>query len=467
MENNLENEGKIFIPKVGNILTGTVVKVTDDEVLVDVGFMCEGTIYKEYLSKEKIKSAKDLFKVGDEITAKVTKISVGDESSVLLLSRLDLEKQAAMDKYRQDLEIGKNVVAKVKKAVKGGLLLDYNTIELFLPDSLLSLENTNEEAKKALVKSEIEVRVIDIRNDRNREKFIVNRKQVLYDNLKKRERDEIGDFEVGQIVKGKVTRIMEYGAFVKIGEYAEGLVHISEISHSRTKKVEDVLKEGDEVEAKIIKISGKRVSLSIKATQKTPWDTFMENHKLGDKVTGKVIKKMQYGMLLEIDKDTKGLLNRIDYSWDPNDNLAGRLEVGDSIEVEITGINEEKQQFTLSRKHLEYNPWADLKLKVGEQVSATVKTILERGAVLEVSGVEAFLPIREISSDHINRVEDVLKVGDILTVEVTSFYPREWKMSVSLRKLNEKNQRSEYESHLKENVSANQSLAELFEKYKK
>jgi len=171
--------------------------------------------------------------------------------------------------------------------------------------------------------------------------------------------------------------------------------------------------------------------------------------------------------LLEVEKEITGLLNRMDYSWDPQDNLAGRVQVGDPVEVEITSINEDKQQFTLSKKHLEYNPWADLKLRIGELVSATVKTILEKGAVLEVSGVEAFLPIREISDERINRVEDVLKVGDIITVEVTSFFPREWKMSVSLNRVQEKKQRKEYESHLKDNVSANQSLAELFEKYKK
>ncbi|MFA5067389.1 MAG: S1 RNA-binding domain-containing protein, partial [Candidatus Izemoplasmatales bacterium] len=172
-------------------------------------------------------------------------------------------------------------------------------------------------------------------------------------------------------------------------------------------------------------------------------------------------------MLLEVEREISGLLNRNDYSWDPHDNLAGRVQVGDQIEVEITSINPDKKQFTLSKKHLDYNPWADLKLRVGEHVSATVKTIMEKGALLEISGVEAFLPIHEISSERINRVEDALKVGDILTVEVLTFFPKEWRMSVSLKRIQEKSQRKEYESHLKDNVSANQSLADLFEKFKK
>jgi len=467
MENTNENEAMLNIPKVGDILTGTVVKVTDEEVLVDVGYMFEGTIYKDHLSQAKVASAKDVVKVGDTIKAKVTKISHDDETNILLLSRIDLEKQEKYAHYRQDLEVDKDVTAKVKRAVKGGLLLDYNSIELFLPDSLITLDELTEDKKKALVGKEITVRIIDVRSDRNKEKFIANRKQILYDDIKKQEKAEIENLEVGQIVKGVVVKVLDFGAFVRISDHVEGLIHISELSQYHTKKVADVVCEGQEIEAKIIKISGKRISLSLKALQERPWDQFIKNFKVGDKVKGKVVKKMQYGMLLEIEREVTGLMSRQDYSWDPQDNLAGRVQNGDEIECEITSVNEEKEQFTLSHKHLEYNPWADLKLKVGEHVSATVKTILEKGALVEVSGVEAFLPIRELSDERINRVEDVLKTGDVITVEVITFFPREWKMTVSLRKAVERKSRREYEAHLKDNVSANQSLADLFEKYKK
>ncbi|MBN2503721.1 MAG: S1 RNA-binding domain-containing protein [Bacilli bacterium] len=466
MENKMDNE-QLRIPKVGDILTGTVIKVTDEEVLVDVGYMFEGTIYKDHLSTKKVQSAKDLFKEGDQIEAKVTKISHGDQTNILLLSRKDLERIEVRQKYREELKIDSDITVKVRKAVKGGLLLDYNSIELFLPDSLVSLENIDEDAKAKLVGTDIEVRIIDIRSERGKEKFIANRKQIQYENLKKQEKAEIAKLEVGETLKGVVSNIADFGAFVKLSDLVEGLIHISELSHYHIKKVDEVLSVGQEVEVKVIKISGKRISLSMKALEERPWDLFLKNHKVGDKVTGKVVKKMQYGMLLEIEREVTGLLSRQDYSWDPEDNLAGRVQPGDAVEVEITSINEDKQQFTLSRKHLEYNPWADLKLRVGEQVSATVKTIVEKGAVLEVSGVEAFLPIREISSEHISRVEDQLKVGDVLTVEVVNFFPREWKMTVSLRKVVEKSQRREYESHLKDNVSANQSLADLFKKFKK
>lgn len=245
------------------------------------------------------------------------------------------------------------------------------------------------------------------------------------------------------------------------------MIHISEVSHYHVKNVNDFLSVGDEVEAKIIKIKGKKVSLSLKALQPTPWDEFLKNHKVGDKVEGKIVRKMQFGMLLEVEKEVVGLLNRFDYSWNPQENLAGTVEVGDVLEVEITSIDKKKQQFSLSKKHLEYNPWADLKLKKGELISATVLRAEEKGAVVGVEEVEGFLPISEISTERINRVEDVLKVDDIITVEVLDFFPKEWKLVVSMKSVQEKKNRAEYESQLKENVSANQSLADLFKEFKK
>ncbi|MDD4184657.1 MAG: S1 RNA-binding domain-containing protein [Candidatus Izemoplasmatales bacterium] len=467
MENMEQNIDTIKNVKEGDIVKGIVVRVDDEEVLVDVGYIFEGTIYKDHLSTKKVQSAKDLVKVGDEIEAQITKLAHGDDNNIMLLSRRDLERRQTQAKYREDIKVEHDIIAKVKKNVKGGLILDYHSIEIFLPESLIQLDSLSPEDKAAYVGKDITVRIIDIRQERNKERIIANKKTVDYERLKNQEKAEIQALNVGDIVKGKVKKIMDFGAFIELSELIEGLIHISELSHYHVKKVEEVLNENDEVECKIIKISGRRISLSIRALQEHPWDLFLKNHKVGDKVEGKIVKKMQFGMLVEIERDVTGLLARADYSWDPNDNLAGRVNLGDLIEVEITSISAEKKQFSLSKKHLDYNPWADLKLRVGEHVAATVKTIEEKGAIVEVQGVEAYLPIRELASERVNRVEDVVKVGDILTVEVIQFFPKEWRMTVSLSKVTEKSQRKEFEEHLKDNVSANQSLADLFEKYKK
>jgi small subunit ribosomal protein S1 len=463
---DIYSENKMYTPRVGDIVTGTVVKVNREEVLVDINYSCEGVIYKDYLTLDKLASAEDILKEGDKIKVKVTQFKKGDESDSLLLSRIDILRDQLQDEVRSSLEVDKDYNFKVKKSVKGGLILDYKSIEAFLPDSLIFLPS-EENNKEALVGKTIEARIIEIKQVRNRDKIVVNRKQLVYEGLKNQEKAEIESLNVDEVVKVKIERITDYGAFASISKHVDGLIHISEVSHYHVKNVNDYLSVGDEVEAKIIKIKGKKVSLSLKALQPTPWDEFLKKYKVGDKVEGKIVRKMQFGMLLEVEKEVVGLLNRFDYSWNPQENLAGTVEVGDTLEVEITSIDKKKQQFSLSKKHLEYNPWADLKLKKGELISATVLRAEEKGAVVGVEEVEGFLPISEISTERVNRVEDVLKVDDIITVEVLDFFPKEWKLVVSMKSVQEKKNRAEYESQLKENVSANQSLADLFKEFKK
>ncbi len=463
---DIYSENRMYTPKVGDIVTGTVVKVTKEEVLVDINYACEGVIYKDYLSLDKLHSAEDILKEGDEIKVKVTQFKKGDESDSLLLSRIDILKNERLTEVRNNLEVDKDYDFKVKKSVKGGLVLDYMGIEAFLPESLIFIQEEDGN-KDNLVGKTIKARIIEIKKERNRDKLIVNRKQLVYEEMKQQEKAELEAIKEGEVLKVKIERITDFGAFAKVSDRIDGLIHISEVSHYHVKKVDEYLTVGDEVEVKVIKVKGKRVSLSIKALLPTPWDNFLNNHKVGEKVMAKVVRKMQYGMLLEVEKEVTGLLNRFDYSWNPMENLAGEVEIGDMLEVEITSIDKKKKQFSLSKKHLEYNPWADLKLKKGELISATVLRTEEKGAIVSVEEVEGFLPISEISSEHVSRVEDVLKVDDIITVEVLDFYPRDWKLTVSMKSVLEKKNRAEYEAQLEENVSANQSLADLFKNYKK
>ncbi|MBI9009477.1 MAG: S1 RNA-binding domain-containing protein [Tenericutes bacterium] len=461
----IEGERKLYIPKVGDIVTGTVINVTDSEMLVDVGYTCEGVIYRQHAAAEKVDSLKDLFKIDDQVKVKVTQFKRGDESDSLLLSRLDILKKEKLDEFRNELEVDKDVTFKVKKAVKGGLLLDFHGVEAFLPESLIGLKSETLD-KSELVGQEVKARIIEIDQKGRFERIIVNRKQIQFEELKAAEKAEFESFHIDDVYKGTVKKITEFGAFVSIGERTEGLVHISEVSHFRVKKVEDYLEAGQEVEVKVIRIKGKRISLSIKALLETPWNQFIAKYKVSDKVTGTVIRKMQYGMLVEVEKEVVGLLNRFDYSWNPDQNLAGDVEVGQVLELQIISINKDKKQFALSKKHLEYNPWADKKFKRGELVSAQVKRIEEKGAILDVEGIEAFLPIGEISQEHVSRIEDVLKLEQVVTAEVTDFNPRRWNMSLSMKSISDRKNRAEYENQLSENVSSDQSLADLFKDYK-
>jgi len=224
-----------------------------------------------------------------------------------------------------------------------------------------------------------------------------------------------------------------------------------------------VLKEGDEVEVQIVKIEKNRIGLSMKTLLKTPWQLFSEEYKVGDKITGTIQRKIATGMFIELAKDVVGMLNSKDFSWDPHDNLAGEVEVGDTLELQILSFDPEARRMALSKKHLDYNPWNDVSFKVGEEVSGVVEELQSRGALVKIQNVKAFLPISEIQDDRVSQMSDVLKIGEVVNGVVLEIDKRQWKMKISLKQLVESKSRKEFEEYLKtEEKVQKQTLGDLF-----
>ena len=449
-------EAKLENVKVNNKITGTVYKVTKNEVTIDIGYVTEGTIYLNELTSRPVDSCEDVVSEGDKIDVIVKKVD--DENGIVLLSRLPIEEAEAFDTLQTYFDEDTSFEAKVVKTNKGGLVLSALGYEkLFMPIGEIALEYVAN--AEAYVGKILEVRVIEIKRNR----VIVSHKVVQKDALKEKKQTELEEINKGDILEGEVTKILPYGAFVRFGQ-VEGLLHISEISHHNVKKVEDVLKEGQKVKVKVIDAKKDKRSLSMKALEKTPWELFSSTHKDGDQVTGKIVKKMQFGMLVEVEKDVVGMINRYDYSWNPRFNLAGEVEIGDAIEVKITNINAKNKKMTLSKKHLEYNPWEDIDVKIGQAVSGEVKELQDNGAIVEVNGVNAFLPIGEISEKHITSMAEVLKEGEVINGTVLKFDKRAWQMVISKKTYDDKKVRDEYKKHLKTENKDDQSqtLGELF-----
>ncbi len=441
--------------KEGNKVEGTVYQVKDNEVIVDVGYSTEGTIYLDNLTTKDVGSAKELYNEGDKIVAIVKKKD--DETGVLLLSRIDIEKQEIFDDLQTKFQDEETFEAHVKERNKGGLVVRAFGLDMFMPAREASLSYT--EDLSSFVDQTMKVKLIEI----SRKKLVVSHKAVELEEKRERKAEELKSINKGDVLKGTVSTIKDYGAFIRLGE-VEGLLHISELSHHKIKHPKDVLKEGQEIEVKVLEIKNKRISLSMKALQKTPWEEFAKKHQSGDKVKGKVVKKMQFGILVEVEKDVAGIINKNDYSWDPRFNLAGNVNVGDEIDVQILSMDPDNQRMQLSKKHLEYNPWEDVKVKVGEAVSGEVKELQSRGALVEVHGVYAFLPIGEISEERIENVSDKLKEGDVINGIVLKFDQRRWQMVISKKAYEDKKERDEYKKHLRSENKEEQSqtLGELF-----
>ena len=439
--------------KVGMIVEGTVFMVTDDSVHLDFGAHAEGVIYKKGMALEEIKSCKDLVKEGDTLSAKITKID--DENQQVLMSRKDIlmeEKRATMT---QEAVGADTFNAKVKKITRGGLVMDYNGVECFLPASHIDFKRVELDDYKGKT---LEVTLLE-QKDR---KIVVSRRKVLEMQRRQARKDAIDSVNVGDKVEGKVVKLMDFGAFVDLGE-VQGLVHKSQISHYRTDKVEDVLKEGQVVQTEVISKDKGKIGLSMKSLQETPWTIFEKNNKVGDEVTGKIVRKMANGMLVELDRDVIGIIGKKDYSWDPKVNLAGEVEVGDTLTLKILTMDVKNRKMSLSKKHLEYNPWKDVSVKVGEEVSGTVVELQSRGALVEIQGVKAFLPIGEIQSERVQEVGQVLKLEQVVNGVVTALDKQMWKMTISIKQLVEGKERAEFEQYLKtEEEVSNSTLGDLF-----
>jgi ribosomal protein S1 len=448
-------EFKIGKVKEGAKITGTVYKVTNNEVTLDINYTTEGTIYKNELTKKPIDSCKDMVKEGDSLEVIVKKVD--DEKGIVLLSRIEIEEKETFDLLQKYFNDEETFEAKVLNANKGGLLLSaFGYERIFMP--MAEIDVTFVDNPEKYIGKTLEVKVIEIK----RNKIVVSHKVVAKDAIKEEKIKELKTINVGDILEGEVSQIKPYGAFIRFDQ-VEGLLHISEISHHTVNQVSDVLNVGDKVTVKVIDAKNNKRSLSMKALEKTPWEQFAATHKVGETVTGKVVKKMQFGMLVEVEKDVVGMINRYDYSWDPRFNLAGEVEVGHELTLKILNIDVKARKMTLSKKHLEYNPWEDVNVKMGETVSGEVKSFQSNGALVEVFGVEAFLPIGEVTEKRIGSVEEVLKKGDVIKAIVKKFDKRQWQMVISKLAYDEKQLRDEFKKYAKENKEEqSQTLGELF-----
>ena len=440
----------------GSMVQGTVYKVKDSEIIVTIdGYPTEGTIHLEYLTKERVSSAKELFKVGDKIEAVVRKKD--DEHGILLLSRIEIEQKKKFDQLQDYFAQETAFEAYVKGVNKGGLVLTAFDHEMFMPASEVSMDF--QEDFSVFVNKTMQVKITEIR----RNKIVVSHKAVEKEVKKEQKAEELEAINEGDVLEGKVMKIMPFGAFVRFNQ-VEGLLHISEISHYKVNQVSDVLKEGQTVTVKVIQAKNNKRSLSMKALEKTPWEQFASEHKVGDQVSGKIVKKMQFGMLVEVARDVAGIINRNDYSWNPRINLAGEVNVGDVIDVKILSMDAKRGKMQLSKKHLEYNPWEDVKVRIGETVSGEVKEFQSNGALVEVQGVNAFLPIAEIQEARTEKPQDVLKIEQVINAIVLKFNQQNWQLVISKKAYDEKQVRDEYKKYLsgENQEEQTQTLGELF-----
>ena len=320
----------------GQVVTGTVVQITEDEVCVNVGYKSDGIVKKSDLSSTDVK-------VGDEIEAEVVKVNDGEGN--VLLSQKNIINRKAWEDIVAKQEAGEFVEGVGKEAVKGGLLADVMGVRTFIPASQLSLRYV--EKIDEFVGQTMTLKIIEI--DKAKKRIVASRKQVLQVEEAARKKELWSTFEIGSIVKGTVRRLADFGAFVDIGG-VDGLVHVTDLSWGRVKHPSDVVSVGQEIDVKILNVDPERerISLSYKQTQPRPWTVAGEKYPVGSVVEGKVVRITTFGAFVELEPGLDGLVHISQCALTRIAKVEDAVNVGDIVRVKVLDVNTEAKRISLS-----------------------------------------------------------------------------------------------------------------------
>lgn len=352
MADLLAQSEKNFLPKVGELIEAKVIAAGRNEVLLDINGTITGIVRGKELEDES--GEYSVLKVGDTVEATV--LEVENERGLLELSFRYAGHQRAWDNLKQLKESEEVIACKVVDANKGGLMCRVGGVIGFLPVSQLTPEhyprveggdkNKILEILKSYIGKDFEAKVIDA--DEQEEKLIVSEKAAW----ESKQKATLDKYDVGSVVKGTVTGVVDFGAFVGFDENMEGLVHISELAWQRIDDPRDVVRVGNKVEAKVIGIEGSKISLSIKALQDDPWHNVAKKYKVGDVIEGKVLKLNNFGAFVELDQNIHGLAHLSELGKHDVKDPGDILEVGETHKFKIVSLDPQEHRLGLSIKAL-------------------------------------------------------------------------------------------------------------------
>lgn len=339
------NDFEMKSVKRGQLVNATVVKVTSDGLLVDVGQKSEGFIPRAEASTRDDVDLVSTFKTGDVIQCRVVKI--GDDDGMIILSKKRADFELVWDRLKEAKDNKEILTTVATKAVKGGLLVDVG-VPAFVPRSQIDL-NRNADPTKWVGK-ELKVRIIEV--DRPTRRVVCSQKEVLEEDRERRREEFISNLKVGEIYEGTVVGLVEFGAFVDLGEGVEGLIHLSELSWGGRKTPQQVLKKRQKVNVKVIKIAGEegRISLSLRQAQPHPWELVPYKYSVGDVVEGTITRLLKFGAVVELEEGVSGLLHISQVSNHRVERIDTEIKEGQTVQCKILEIRVPDRKIRLSIK---------------------------------------------------------------------------------------------------------------------
>ncbi len=415
----------------GEIISGAVVSMNLKDVVLNIGFKSDGMVpLSEFRDMPELK-------IGDVVEVFVE--DQEDKNGQLILSRKRAKTQRSWDNINKALEMDSIINGFVKSRTKGGLIVDIDGVEAFLPGSQIDIKPIRD--YDIYVGKTMEFKVVKINHEfRN---VVVSHKVLIEDDLESQKFDIISKLEKGQVLEGTVKNITAFGVFIDLGG-VDGLLHITDISWGRIEHPEEVLKLDQKINVVVLDFDDekKRIALGLKQLTSHPWESLDTAIEVGSKVKGKIVTVADYGAFLEIIPGVEGLIHVSEMSWSQHLRSPQEfMKVGDEMEANVLTLDREERKMSLGIKQLSADPWVGVadRYPVGSKHQALVKNMTNFGVFVEIEeGIDGLIHISDLSwSKKINHPHEFTKVGEKLDVVVLEVNAEERKLSLGHKQLEE------------------------------
>ncbi len=425
-----EQEQTIF--HSGELVTGTIVGITDRGVLVDFGYKSEGFVPPEEFTGP---DGQITAKVGETVEVVIRNIHSGEGAPQL--SRLDALGRKVWDEIESAFQSETPVVGRVVDKTKGGLRIDLNGIEAFLPGS--QIDSRPIRGLDTYIGQDIEAKIIKF--SRRRNNIVLSRKVITDEVVNEQKAETLSKIDIGYVIDGIIKNLTEYGAFVDIGGI-DGLLHVTDMSWGRIHHPGDQFSVGDHIQVKVLKLDREKekVSLGYKQLLPDPWSTVVEVYPVNSKLKGTVSSVTEYGVFVELESGVEGLVHVSEISWSRRSQSPKRIfHKGQEVDVQVLGVDTVEKRISLGMKQFQDNPWdfVDIKYPVGAKVRGRVRNLTDFGAFVELEeGIDGLVHVSDISwAKKIKHPKDVLKKDQEVEAIVTSIDKRGQRLSLSMKDL--------------------------------
>ncbi len=422
-------EGTMAQIAEGEIVKSKVLRVTENAVILDVGFKSEGSV--------PLDEFKERPKEGDEVEVFLEHLE--DQEGAVVLSKKKADFMRVWEKIRVAYENDQPVEGTLIKKIKGGVVVSVMGVDAFLPGSQIALRrvpNIDE-----LLGSTYEFKIIKL--NKRRRNIVVSRRVILENERASKREHLMKELEVGQVRKGVVKNITDFGAFIDLGG-VDGLLHITDMSYGRVSHPSEMVSIGAEVEVKILDIDWQRerISLGMKQLQPYPWKDIAEKYPVGTRVQGKVVSITNYGAFVELEPGIEGLVHISEMSWTRNVRHPSKIvSIGETIEAVVLKVDEQEEKISLGMKQTEQDPWMVLpqRYPVGTRIQGKVRNLTSFGAFVEIEpGIDGLIHISDMSwTKRVQHPSEVVKKGDAVEVIVLNIDADNKRISLGLKQAEE------------------------------